>query len=270
MNKKLIAIDLDGTTLNNNRMISDKTVDVISKIRQLGHEVVIATGRPYRTSHYYYEQLKLNSPMVNFNGAYCHHPSNPNWENFYHKKLPIDVVNELFRLKTNNQINLVSAEIDNKIYTSSSYIPYPDFFPDGPEAATLVQGNAVDEKATCVNVFTKSKFLQNKIEKQLVNDYGNFVEVRTWGGFAPCIEIVAAGVQKAMGIEEIASYYNIKQSDIIAFGDEDNDYEMIQFAGHGVAMRNAIHPLKDIADDVTQFSNDEHGLARYLENYFKL
>src|SRR5699024_10832096 len=136
--------------------------------------------------------------------------------------------------------------------------------------AISIDERPIEKEATCVNVFTKNKYLQNKIEKELINKHENFVEVRTWGGFAPCIEIVTSGVQKAVGVEEIAQYYHIDQKDILAFGDEDNDYEMIQYAGHGVGMKNAITPLKDIADDISQYSNNEDGLARYLEYYFKL
>lgn len=270
MNRKLIAIDLDGTTLADDRTISKKTINVITQLRQKGHIIIIATGRPFRTSKHYYKQLKLDTPMVNFNGALCHYPSQADWKNAYHKTLPVDVVNELFRLRTNDKVNLVSAEVGKEVYTSSRYIPYPDFFPEGLDKAISIDERPIENEATCVNVFTKNKYLQNKIEKELINKHGSFVEVRTWGGFAPCIEIVTSGVQKAMGIEEVAHYYNIDQKDILAFGDEDNDYEMIQYAGHGVAMKNAITPLKDIADDISHYSNDEDGLARYLEYYFRL
>lgn len=270
MDRKLIAIDLDGTTLNNDRLIDDYTKKIITQVRQLGHVVMIATGRPYRTSKQYYDFLDLDSPMVNFNGALCHHPSNPQWDNAYERTLPADVVNEMFRLRSNKKINLISAEVDGQIYTSSNYIPYEDFFPNGPENAVHFEDNQIDEEATAVNIFTDSKYLQNQLEKELLKEYGNFIEVRTWGGFAPCIEVVSIGTQKAMGVEHVADYYGIPAKDVLAFGDEDNDYEMIQYAGHGVAMRNAIMPLKDIANDVTEYNNDNQGLARYLADYFNL
>ena len=73
-----------------------------------------------------------------------------------------------------------------------------------------------------------------------------------------------------MGVESIAAYYDIKPTNILAFGDEANDYEMIQYAGHGVMMKNGIDDLKNVADDITEFSNDENGLAKYLKNYFKV
>ncbi len=90
------------------------------------------------------------------------------------------------------------------------------------------------------------------------------------GGPTPTLEIVAAGIQKAMGVEEIANYYKISRENIIAFGDEANDYEMIQYAGLGVVMKNGVDGLKEVSDDITSYTNHEHGLAKYLTEYFSL
>ncbi|MDF9445294.1 HAD hydrolase family protein, partial [Limosilactobacillus mucosae] len=57
---------------------------------------------------------------------------------------------------------------------------------------------------------------------------------------------------------------------IIAFGDEHNDAEMLSYAGRGVAMQNAVDDIKQIADDVTPVDNDHDGLAKYLQDYFHL
>lgn len=73
-----------------------------------------------------------------------------------------------------------------------------------------------------------------------------------------------------MGIEEIAKSYNIPKENVIAFGDEANDYEMIQYAGHGVVMKNGVDSLKEISNDITSYTNHENGLAQYLKKYFDL
>ena len=72
--KHLIALDLDGTLLKNDKTISHKTKHVIQKAREAGHVVMIATGRPFRSSEMYYRELQLDTPIVNFNGAFVHHP----------------------------------------------------------------------------------------------------------------------------------------------------------------------------------------------------
>ncbi len=68
----------------------------------------------------------------------------------------------------------------------------------------------------------------------------------------------------------MADFYNIEQKDVIAFGDEFNDQEMIEYAGFGVAMKNGQPKVKAIADDVTDLDNNHDGLADYLENHFKI
>jgi len=62
----------------------------------------------------------------------------------------------------------------------------------------------------------------------------------------------------------------ISIADSMAFGDGPNDLEMIEYAGHGVAMKNGIDELKNIANAITPFTNDENGLAKYLQDYFQL
>lgn len=270
MNRKLIALDLDGTTLNNTQQITPETHRVIDQLRDQGHIVSIVTGRPYRNSYYYYDQLKMDTPMVNFNGAWCHHPSDNNWDYGYHKTLSKDLAISMLSLKDDPDVQLIAAESRDGIYVEGDFIPYPDFFPEGIEVSKQLSSETLLVDPTSVEVFTYTQQNQSMIEERIIQNYGNAVEVRTWGGLTPCLEVVAAGVQKAMGVERIASYYNIKQQDILAFGDEENDYEMIQYAGHGVVMKNGNDKLKSIADDLTHKINDDHGLADYLKKYFKL
>src|SRR5690625_4857585 len=76
----LIALDLDGTLLTDKKEISPRTKQTIIKAMEAGHVVVIATGRPHRSSIPYYHTLGLDTPMVNFNGALIHHPRDDKWD----------------------------------------------------------------------------------------------------------------------------------------------------------------------------------------------
>ncbi|MEJ7197678.1 HAD-IIB family hydrolase, partial [Staphylococcus epidermidis] len=88
--------------------------------------------------------------------------------------------------------------------------------------------------------------------------YAENIEHRRWGAPFPVIEIVKRGINKARGIEQVRQFLNIDPQHIIAFGDEDNDIEMIKYAQHGVAMDNGLQELKDIANETT-FSNNDDG-----------
>ena len=69
MQKKIIAVDLDGTALDKNEQLSHKTINILQKASQAGHIVSIITGRPYRISSQYYKQRGIPNPIINFNGA---------------------------------------------------------------------------------------------------------------------------------------------------------------------------------------------------------
>ena len=73
--KKLIVTDLDGTALQNWETLDPKTKNALMAAKEEGHIVVIATGRPARASLHFYKELGLDTPIINFNGAYIHHPT---------------------------------------------------------------------------------------------------------------------------------------------------------------------------------------------------
>ena len=104
----------------------------------------------------------------------------------------------------------------------------------------------------------------------MTKQYGDYIDVRTWGGPMPILEMVAKGIQKAHGVDQVANFLSVKPADIIAFGDEHNDASMIDYAGWGVVMQNGTDKLKSLANDITEYDNEHDGLARYLEDYLKL
>ena len=84
------------------------------------------------------------------------------------------------------------------------------------------------------------------------------------------MELIHRGTHKETALSYLAHHFQIGRQHIVAFGDEQNDLEMIDFAGHGVAMKNAIPELKAVAKDVTTLNNEHDGVANYLEKYFQL
>ena len=123
MQQHLIAIDLDGTTLNNKSQLSPLTIQTLRLISEQGHLVSIVTGRPFRTSSSIYRQLNIAAPMVNFNGALCHFPGNPNWLAGYHQDLDREIAFELFANQEELEIELLMAEGRDRLFTSSMNLP---------------------------------------------------------------------------------------------------------------------------------------------------
>ncbi|MGF3072483.1 Cof-type HAD-IIB family hydrolase [Facklamia sp. P13069] len=269
MSQHMIAIDLDGTTLNNQSKLTPLTIQILQKLDHMGHLVCIVTGRPYRTSKEIYQVLNLVTPMVNFNGAYCHFPDRPEWLASYYHELDREIVFDLFNRQDELGIQLVCAEGKERLYTSSMNLPESPYYPAEDASYQKLSRQTLIHNPIAVTLFT-SEADQIPIQKKIMASYPNQVSVRTWGGEIPVLEVVSKNLHKAVGVKTIADFYHIPRQNILAFGDEDNDLEMIEFAGHGVAMSNAIQPLKDIANDITEHSNDQDGLAHYLIDYFNL
>ena len=269
LNKKLIAIDLDGTTLNQDSMITSKTKETLKKAINAGHHVSIATGRPFRMSHQFYQQLELTTPMVNFNGALVHIP-NQHWDGERETLINREIAFEILSQKKQLNLDFIAAENRDTFFIDSfDFFDEKIFASSRPGEKNLLSPKNLTTNPTSLLVRTDKRFA-GAVSAELTRQFGSYVDVRTWGGPTAILEIVSKGIQKAKGVQEIANYLSIDQKDVIAFGDEHNDLELLDYAGCGVAMANGTDQLKGIANDVTPLSNQEDGLAVYLEKLLKL
>lgn len=269
MKSYLIAVDLDGTLLDDEKNISLRNRVVLAKLRELGHKIVIATGRPFRSSKQYYRELVLDSPMVNFNGAYVHHPREP--KSFQTSHSPIDNFTAKTIIETceSFQVKNIMVEIIDEFYLrykSEKIVETFTFGQNPSHYGNLLEVLQDDPTSLLIHPDEKN---HDELLNILEDAHAEIVDQRSWGTPWNMIEIVKAGLNKAVGLDQIAKYYDIPRERIIAFGDEENDLEMIDYAGYGVAMGNAIDELKNISKDVTK-TNEEDGVAYYLEDFFNL
>ncbi|GGN60375.1 Cof-type HAD-IIB family hydrolase [Oceanobacillus indicireducens] len=270
MKKHMIALDLDGTLLTDDKKISERTKQVLFKAKEEGHIVVISTGRPHRASINYYYELGLDTPMVNFNGALIHHPQNRNWDAL-HNPLPIRTAHKIIEACYDLRVNNILAEVLDDVYIDSFDSKLIGFFDEIEDEAPYVIGNLkqkLEEDPTSILVYPEEEQVQ-QLRSHLDDYHAEVIEHRKWGAPWNVIEIIKKGMNKAVGLQKIAHYFDIPKDQIIAFGDEDNDLEMIDYAGVGVAMGNAIDELKSLAKHVTA-TNEEDGIGAFLEEYLKL
>ncbi|MBJ8325104.1 HAD family hydrolase [Streptococcus pacificus] len=269
MIKKVIAIDLDGTLLRSDNTISEYTIQVIQKIKALGHYVVITTGRPSFMSIDYYRLLELDTPMINFNGSMTYIP-NQKWE-YEHiirldKKYLLDVLNcqddfeadfiasqyrKNFYISLNNDKN-VNPELFGVKEFSEQMLLKPDKITKDPNALLM-------------QTRVKDRFQLAKDIKQYFNDE---LEVDSWGGSYQILEFAPKGINKAYALKYLLSVLNISKEHLIAFGDEHNDIEMLKFAPTSYAMKNASHLLLPYAGEQLSVTNDEDGVAKQLAKLF--
>jgi 5-amino-6-(5-phospho-D-ribitylamino)uracil phosphatase len=268
MKQHLIAIDLDGTLLTDNKIISDRTLKTIKEVRDRGHVVTISTGRPFRASQIYYQQMQLDTPIVNFNGAHIHHPTDHTWGTF-HSPLDLDVAKQIIQTCNKYNVQNILAEIKDDVYIHYYDETIMEIVSMGnPLIQTGSLSDTLKYDPTSILIHPVEQDVE-RIRQFLSHELGNLIDHRKWGAPWHVIEVVKSGINKAVGVSKVADSFNIPPERIIAFGDEDNDLEMLEFAGYGVAMGNAIEEVKSVANELTK-TNEEDGLAVFLEEFFEI
>ena len=269
MMKKIIAVDLDGTLLNSDSQISDFTKETIKKVSEKGHQVIITTGRPYRMSKDFYRELGLDTPMINFNGSLTHLPDQI-WD--FEKCLTVDkkYLLDMVQRSEDIQADFIAGEYRKKFYITNpnEEIANPKLF--GVEAfqpEDQFQPELVTKDPNCILLQTRASD-KYALAKEMNAFYQHQLSINTWGGPLNILECTPKGVNKAFALDYLLKVMNRDKKDLIAFGDEHNDTEMLAFAGKGYAMKNANPDLLPYADEQIALTNDQDGVAKTLQDLF--
>lgn len=269
MEKHLIIIDLDGTLMLNFAEYEKDAVTYLKKLNQAGHKILIATGRPFRSSFFVYEEIGLNTPIINYNGALV---SNPYDENFPKTDLRIsrESLFDILNYCGKNLINVFS-EIHDDIYVLKyDKLIHPYLHVDGGHLHEGKLQNTLPNDPNGSILFVKQEFVK-PLEEYIKKNYSDTLRSRYWGegDLFHIVEIYNINVNKGCGLESAISYYNIKKENVIAIGDGHNDIEMFNIASVKVAMGNSHPELLPHANVITK-SNKDKGVYLFLKDYFKI
>jgi HAD superfamily hydrolase (TIGR01484 family) len=238
---KMIALDLDGTLLDEERRISAKNKQYIQRAREAGAVVCISTGRGFKSALEHVADLGLDGPFVTANGS----------------EVWFDQQTLLSRhLLTHEQVRKLIEVAD------SLGIWYWSYTVDG-----LLSRENFDGKIEKVD-WLKLGFYDEDVQKlraalEIIKDWPG-LEISN--SHELNIEINPQGISKAVGLQLVCERLGITMDQVVACGDSLNDVEMIKAAGVGVAMGNAQQAVKDIADWVS-LSNQEDGVAAAIEKF---
>ncbi len=260
--KYLIITDLDGTFLSTGGNMTHHIVNnlAVKKVRELGHEFVIASGRSPQLIKPIYDHLKLDTPVIAFHGAIILDPTGKHKNlTLNNQKIPIKIVREIVA-ETNILNDTIVTELigygkSNSI-TKKEEIEYIDFDPYEVVFAT------------------KRDMYTEEIAKKLVEEKWNGkVKVKFLpggSGYAfDMILLVAPDVDKSNALEKLSKYYKIPKERIIYFGDNYNDLNALEYAGNGVAMISGKKRVIDTAKYTTKYSNVDAGVGHFLFSLIK-
>lgn len=267
---RLLVTDIDGTLLNNAKEITQATHDGIHAIIDKGVKFVVATGRVYSAAKWPYIDLGINGPLITCNGALI--KDTGTGEIIYEKPLEIDLARQVseicnkydvyFHYYTENTIHSERYDFILKRFAELS-----KSLPKEKQVPTEVLDSYEEflnrgETLYKIGIYCDDGEASSKMMEEIMKLKG----ISCYKSLATSFDVMAEGVSKADAISQLNKYYDIPREETIASGDNENDIEMIKYAGLGVAMANAVDAAKEIADYVTT-SNEEDGLLKVLNEF---
>ena len=277
MKKKLFVFDLDGTLLtkDKNRPLSLKTKSTIKMLRSKGHIVCLLTGRPWTATEDIYNELELDTVVGNYNGGHIHNPKDYTFIPSSNTVAPLIC----FSIIKDQNLKRIAKNII--IENPKKILSWKPISQNLSNFLHIKDAKAV-KRISLENFTSKPNGILVPIEKKWHRDidlivnyfrskYGDEVSISTWNLEIEeelILDIVSKGSRKDIALIQMARYYHVDMDHVIAFGDGLNDYEMLSIAGVGVAMANSSERIKEVANAITQHSNNEEGIHRFIKWYF--
>lgn len=257
----LVAIDLDGTLLNSAKQVTETSAAVLRRVREEGSvHVVLASARPPRTVRPFYDRLELETPMICYNGALVVDP--PSGRVILHRPISGAIARGIIALARREYPEvLVSAEVLDRWYTDRLDPAYVTETAKlvGPDLIAPVDawpGGAVT-KLLLLGEPSRLGELAGEIRQRYLR------QVTITKTEEHILQIGHATVSKAKALRAVAGELGVARHQVMAIGDNDNDVEMLAWAGIAVAMGNATPAVLAVADHVTDH-HDADGAARAI------
>ena len=263
---RAIALDLDGTLTNHEKVVTPKTREALLQAAANGAVIILASGRPTYGIEPVAECLELNQRggyILSYNGGNIVNAQMG--EKLFSQFLPDNVIPELYAYAKEHGHALLGYA-GNEIITEMP----DDQYVKEESRINKMNIRKVDNLFESLEphptklLMTGDPTLMLKAEEELVEKLGDRMDIFRSAPFF--LELVPKGIDKAKSLTRLLTKINLTPADLIAFGDGYNDLSMLKLAGMGVAMENAAPEVRAEADYVT-LSNEEDGVAAALTHF---
>jgi len=261
---KLLVFDIDGTLVGPSHILDPYTRDVLFKLRDLGIHITLATGKNLPATKQIADDLEIELPLVLSNGSIIETRFG---EINARSVLPYNVTKQVIEICEESNTNLVIYIDDDIIMKEMNADIHPVYNQVTYGIVEIGQWDAIEERCSEVNkcLVIEQHQPQNLINlekkfKQEIGDRSDIIFTST-----KLLEILPKGITKVTGIQRLIDGLGIKMSEVMAFGDYDNDIEMLNAAGLGVVVENGSEAAKANADLIIG-PCDQNGPAKFINN----
>jgi Cof subfamily protein (haloacid dehalogenase superfamily) len=260
---KLVAFDLDGTLLGEELLLRPRVLSAIGKMRELGVQGCIVTGRMYRAALPFVRQLQFTAPVVCYQGAAVVDPQTDD----VLQDVPLPNA-EALALETYAKSNGLHVQLyANDRYYCEERNRYSDLYANISGVEPIVvpslsrQFETWDATKACI--IAEPDVVEQHLPRvrALLGERAYVTKSIPW-----FIEVMNSQVNKGKSLEIVARYLDVPLEEVLAIGDSWNDAPLLKAAGFGVAMGSAPQELREIADVVVaDVEND--GVAEAVERF---
>ncbi|WP_024615233.1 sugar-phosphatase [Clostridium sp. Ade.TY] len=263
---KLIALDMDGTLLNEDKQVTEKNKESIKKAKELGVYVVLASGRPIDGLVKYLDELDLlgdNDYVLSYNGCLVQKTKS--------REVVCDVaikgsdLKYLKKLADEAGLNIHAFSKERGLITpkENTYTSYEAHHNGIEFHINDFSDIEDDEEIIKVMMIDEPEILDAGMKKLPKEIYEKYSVAKSTPFF---LEFFNKKANKGEGLKLLAEHLGIDKEEIITMGDEMNDFPMIEYAGLGVAMGNACDKIKEIANYITDTNNND-GVSKVIEKF---
>ncbi|KPU27128.1 HAD family hydrolase [Caloranaerobacter sp. TR13] len=278
MNYKLLAIDLDGTLLTDDKRMLEENKKVLTALSKKGLEIIIATGRRYWSAKNFAKELGIELTILANNGNIIRRISDDRV--LVTKYLEKEDFHQIVKKGRNMGLH----PILHVNHYEEGYDLLIEEDEEGNKYSNYVKKNIVrhkklknildyEESRILVICYENSYETLRKFEKKIHKEYPQRFNTHiliNGSDIGPILEIMSLKGSKWLSLRDYAKDKGINESQIIAIGDDNNDVEMVAKAGLGIAMKNGTEKVKKAADIITKKTNNEAGVAQVLKEIFKI
>lgn len=249
MSVRMIVTDLDGTLLRTDKTISEYTRTILKRCRSAGMKIVYATGRGGSAERI--TPPDLFDGKITMNGAIARAGETI----VYNRLIPYLLARPLL-LACHRRGLKTASELSGMHYSNFNVAQKWPVNANYEIVDFTVHDIDAEKLYAVVQTADDAAFIQSHLPEEL------YLTVSRDG----LAQIMHRDATKSKAVAKLARYWDIRQNEILAFGDDLNDLDLLSYAGTGIAMENSLNPVKAIADDTCP-SNDQDGVAEWLAQH---